>query len=136
MECGECTACCTLLNITWMNSKAGEACKYCDKGCSIQETKDAKCQEYECAYTQMKVASEKMRPDHCGVIFERVEDDLMFGTVNPNHTEFGFINGQIDVFLKEGINVILSKEGQPAVYHVDEASPEDLLSRAYKLARG
>jgi len=119
-----------------MDSKAGDTCKYCDKGCTIQATKDTRCREYECAYTQINGASEKMRPDNCGVIFEKLEDDLMFGTVNPNHTEFQFIHGQINSFIKEGINVVLSKDGKPVVYHVDGVAPEDLLSRTFKIARG
>jgi len=136
MKCGECTVCCTLLDIPWMDSPAGEPCKYCDKGCTIYATVDDRCSEFKCAYNQMDNVSEKLRPDNCGIIFERIEDDLMFGTVNPNHTEFQFVHGQINAFIQEGINVVLSKEGQPVVYHIDGVKPEDLLSRVYKIARG
>jgi len=136
MECGDCTLCCTLLNVPWMDKPAGITCKFCDKGCTIYDTKDKRCSEFKCAYNQMKIVSEKMRPDNCGVIFERLEDDLMFGTINPEHKDFSFINGQIQTFLNEGINVVLSKNGQPITYHLDNVKPEDLLSRVYKIAEG
>jgi len=136
MKCGECTLCCTLLDIPWMDSPAGESCKYCDKGCTIYDTKDTKCSEFKCAYNQMEFASERMRPDNCGVIFEKLDKDLMFGTVNSKHGDFQFIHGQVNVFIKEGINVVLSKKGQPVVYHTKNTKPEDILSRVYKKARG
>jgi len=119
-----------------MDKKAGEACKHCNKGCDIYETVDARCLEFKCAYNQMGAASEKMRPDNCGVIFEKLEDDLMFGTINPNHTDFKFMSGQVDFFLKEGINVVFTKKGQPIVYHLDDVRPEELLSRVHKIAEG
>jgi len=134
MECGECTLCCTLLDIPWMDSKAGEPCKFCDKGCTIHETKDERCSEYMCAYNQAEIASQKMRPDNCGVIFEKLEDDLMFGTINPEHKDFSFMSGQIDSFLKEGINVVVSKNGKSTTYHLDDVAPESLLTRIYKMA--
>jgi len=134
MECGSCTLCCTLLNIPWMNSQAGDTCKYCDKGCIIQDTKDDRCREFDCAYTQMSNVSEQMRPDNFGVIFEKLNDDLMFGTVNPKHKDFKYMNGQINAFLEEGINTVLSKSGIPVVFHTNNVTPESLLKRVHKIA--
>jgi len=74
-----------------------------------------------------------MRPDNCGVIFEKIYDDLIFGTVNPNHKDFSFMSGQVEHFLKDGINVVVSKNGIPIVYHCDDASPEEILGRLRKV---
>lgn len=30
MKCGDCTLCCKLLDISWMNSPVNEYCKECD----------------------------------------------------------------------------------------------------------
>ena len=81
----------------------------------------------------MKIASIKLRPDNCGVVFEKVADDIMFGTADPNHKDFRFVDGQIRAFLNEGINVIISKHGQPIVYHLDSVAPEDILNRFSKI---
>jgi hypothetical protein len=137
MKCGECTLCCTLFSVKWLDKPVNTDCIHCvaKKGCSIQETKDVECIEYQCAYTQMEKVSEKLRPDNCGVVFEKLEDDLMFGTKSPKHKDFKFVQGQINAFLKEGINVVISKNGQPLVYHLDDAKPEELLKRVYKIKR-
>jgi len=134
MECGDCTLCCTLLNIPWMGSPAGEKCKFCKEGCSIHDTKDARCAEYKCAYIQMDKVSEKLRPDNCGVIFEKLDNDLMFGTVNPKHKDFSFMSGQINTFLNQGISTVLVKNGAPVVYHIDNVIPESLLKRVHEIA--
>jgi len=135
MECVTCTACCTLLDVPWMDKKAGEQCRYCDNGCTIHETKDARCREFNCAYAQMEQVNIAMRPDKCGVIFEKVEDDIMVGTLDTNGTSFPFLQGQVKEFLKEGLNAVLIKGGQPTVYHQDTAEPTEILSRVYKIAR-
>ena len=76
-----------------------------------------------------------MRPDNLGVVFEKLEPDLMLGTVNPKHRDFRHMNGQINAFLKEGINVIISKNGTPIVHHLDSVSPESLLKRVHNMVK-
>lgn len=134
MECGDCTACCTLLAVSEINKKAGKSCKYCTTKCSIYSTRPLACKEFSCAYHQMNKVSIKLRPDKCGIIFEKLAEDLMFGTVDPKHKDFTFINGQINHFLNEGINIVLSKQGQPIVYHLDNINPEELLTRVHLIA--
>jgi len=134
MKCGNCTLCCTLLKVDKINKPAGVMCKHCSTKCDIYKDRPKACKEFTCAYYQMNKVSERLRPNNCGVIFEKLEDDLMFGIINPNHKDFKYINGQITAFLQEGINVVLSKYGQPVVYHIDNVSPESVLSRVYKIA--
>jgi len=75
-----------------------------------------------------------MRPNNFGVIFEKLDIDLMFGTVDPKHKDFKYLDGQINAFLKEGINVVLFRSGVYTVYHIDNVSPESLLKRIYEIA--
>lgn len=86
MECGGCTLCCKMINVSWMDSPAGEYCKHCfpDMGCQIFDTVDQRCKEYACAYAQQEKASIKFRPDKCHVIFERVSPDMFTGLVDPD----------------------------------------------------
>ena len=132
-ECGECTLCCELLYIKELNKPSNTLCTFCDKGCTIHNDKPKECQTFKCAYYQMKKVSIKLRPDNCGVIFEKLEDDLMLGTMNSKHKDFSFVQGQVSFFLKEKINVVLSKQGIPIVYHLDGIPPETILKRIHTL---
>jgi len=134
MECGTCTLCCKLLFIKELNKQAGTMCKYCENNCSIYKDRPQSCKEFLCSYIQMNKASESMRPDNFGVIFEKLDDDLMFGTVNPEHKDFKHLNGQINSFLKEGINVVLVRCKTFTVYHIDNVPPESLLKRVHSIA--
>lgn len=133
VECGECTLCCELPYIKELNKPTYTLCSFCDNGCTIHDNKPKECSDFKCAYLQMKKVSVKMRPDNCGVIFEKLNNDLMLGTINPKHENLSFVKGQISYFLKEGINVVLSKQGVPIVYHLDDVSPELLLKRIYNI---
>lgn len=135
MECGECTLCCTLCVVEELDKAAGAACVHCDTGCEIYEDRPQSCRDLRCAYYQMEKANIAMRPDNLGVVFEKLDDDLMFGSVNPEHKGFTHMNGQIGFFLKEGINTVLMNNGSPTVYHIDSVSPESLLKRVYEIAR-
>ena len=81
----------------------------------------------------MEQVSVQMRPDNLGVVFEKLADDLMFGTVNPEHKDFKHMQGQITAFLQQGINTVLSKNGIPVVYHLDAVTPESLLKRIHNM---
>ena len=109
MECGECTLCCKLLPIPWESSNAGEYCKYCvhTKGCKKFKTADKRCLEFECAYRQMKKVSIKLRPDNCGVIFERVSDNIFLGTKEKKTKLNEIVMKQIFLLNREGFSVVI-----------------------------
>jgi len=130
MECGDCTECCELLHIDSqkplldgeieliaIDSPAGQLCNYCDKniGCTVHEDRPLICRTYECAYTQHESAPIELRPDKCGVIFEKLDDSLFVGTIKPDRpiTEYG--SKQIDAFNQQGYNVVLTKYDTPEV---------------------
>lgn len=109
-NCNGCTLCCKLLNIDSTNSPKNELCKHCEeyKGCTIYKTRPQECKEFNCAYAQWKKASLKLRPDKCGVIFERCGEDIFIGTISPIEKRLVSIaKRQIDSFLQEGFSVIL-----------------------------
>lgn len=135
MECGTCTLCCTLCAIEELSKPSGDTCVHCSTKCDIYDKRPASCVEFMCAYSQVEKASELLRPDNLGVVFEKLEDDLMFGLVNPKHTDFKHLGGQINALLKENINVVLIKEGNPSVYHLDNEDPAELIKRVYDIGR-
>lgn len=111
MECDGCTLCCKLLHIPWMNSPAGEYCKECEEnvGCKIYNSAPKECLKYRCAYHQMEKVGIELRPDKCGVIFEKITEDIFIAlSVNSLHLK-NIVRRQIDVLIKDGFSVALSK---------------------------
>jgi hypothetical protein len=111
MECDGCTLCCKVLEIPEVNSKFNEWCKYCDKerGCKIYSERPDSCKEFNCAWVQMKKAGIKVgieiRPDICGVVFEKYTDNVMMALTSGKILER--VWGQIKFFNNEGISVVL-----------------------------
>lgn len=129
-KCGACTVCCVLCAIEELDKRSGETCTHCDKGCVIYESRPQPCRGFSCAYHQAKKVNIALRPDNCGVMFEKLDDDLMVGIIDPDNTPT-HLNGQIQSFMNEGLNVVILNQGQPTVYHQDAVDPTSLTKRIY-----
>ena len=107
MECGSCTMCCLLLNIEETESKPAEYCKYCEQevGCKIYDTRPESCKIFECAWKQMQHAHIDLRPDKCGVLFEKWSDNVIVGATIEK--EISGVLNQINYFRGEGISVLM-----------------------------
>lgn len=133
-NCDGCTLCCKLLNIPWMESPAGEYCKECEpgKGCKIYYNAPPKCLKFNCAYAQMNKVSTNLRPDNCGVMFERIEGDIFVGNVDPDREmSQEMIDGQINAFLNEGFSVVLfnKKIATPFIIPAKGQSTQEIYNR-------
>lgn len=106
-KCGSCTLCCDLLKIPEVDSDYGELCKHCDlnKGCKIYEDRPEACREFECCWLQMETVGIELRPDKCGVIFEKWADDIILATTRKGPTPL--VVGQIKSFMRENISVVM-----------------------------
>ncbi len=135
MKCDGCTFCCKVLPIPWMNSTAGKYCKECEPniGCKIYSNAPKECIEFECAYTQMERASINMRPDICGVMFNRL-DDIMVGTVD-SMTLNSDVNGQLDSFKKEGFSLVLNRKGIEPYVDSQTYTRQEILDRISEEAK-
>jgi hypothetical protein len=53
-ECGSCSRCCTLLEVTDVGKSTNEWCKHCDvdKGCTIYDDRPQMCRSFNCAWLQ------------------------------------------------------------------------------------
>lgn len=105
--CDGCTLCCKLLPAPWMNSLAGELCKECEEGigCKIFDKTDKRCKNFSCIYNQAEKCGDELRPDRCGVIFEKLNDRLIFGTVEDEMTVYG--KAQCHEFVRQDFSVVL-----------------------------
>ena len=59
-----------------------------------------------------------LRPDKCGVMFEKITDNIFFGTLYPALELSDIIKGQINAFNKQGFTVIIlsPKWKKPKIY--------------------
>ena len=130
MECDGCTLCCELLEIKEVNSPAGELCKHCNNGCDIHDTIIPKeCSGFYCVYLQMENASINLRPDKCGVIFEKITTDVFIGTVDSKKIILSDdAYEQINSFLDEGFSVVLYHQRikKPIIFNTPNRTKESV----------
>ena len=111
MKCNGCTACCKAFLIKELNKQPGETCKYVieGKGCSVHGTDKMpkECSLFECAYYQVDKVNENLRPDKCGIVFEKATDDIFFGTISDVLVLNKYANAQINEFINQGYSLIL-----------------------------
>ena len=112
MQCDGCTLCCKLTHIPTTNSQNGIYCSACDinVGCQIYNSRPAECKTFKCAWLQMENVHIDLRPDNCGVIFEKINDVLMLGSIDGKLEDIsGLIKHQIKSFSNEGISVMMQQ---------------------------
>lgn len=113
MNCDGCTLCCYLLDIPWMNSPSGKQCKNClPDGCSLYPNIPKDCMAFRCAYNQMKKCDVKFRPDKCHIIFEKMSNNMMYGTQDPRYKISDIAKKQISAFHREGMTVIINDKNK------------------------
>lgn len=136
MKCDGCTLCCELFNIPWMNSPPGKRCKHCNgSGCDIYKNAPKQCLDFKCAYLQMKKVSINMRPDKCGIIFEKIADDIFYGSLHPSYNLNDYVKKQISIFLNEGYSVVIEslKFKKLHIYPTINISSGDLFKKVKKI---
>jgi hypothetical protein len=92
-DCGDCTACCTVLAVTELRKPMRIACEHiCRDGCRIYHERPAGCRQFNCLWLRGAIrsrnipadssvnaelaADEALRPDHSGVIWDYFVDSL------------------------------------------------------------
>lgn len=111
-ECGECTLCCTLCAVEDIDKAAGIECINCSDKCDIYENRPQGCRDFNCAYVQMPQVNIAMRPDNCGVVFEKMTDTKVLGMLDPKRDEYPHVKKQIELFKQAGYEVIITLNGK------------------------
>jgi hypothetical protein len=71
-ECGECVACCKILEINKPELKkpADTLCPHCTgTGCGIYAKRPEVCRDWHCLWRRIAELPDYLRPDKCGVVF-------------------------------------------------------------------
>jgi uncharacterized protein len=73
-RCGNCTLCCRLPSVPELAKPVYTLCSHCKEGegCSVYETRPLSCRRYQCLFYSNHKLADELRPDRCGVIFERL----------------------------------------------------------------
>ena len=133
MECGQCTACCTLYPVEWLDKPVNTPCIHCDNGCKIQDAKPKECSDFNCAYLQMKSDNINLRPDNCGIIFEKHSERIFYGILIPDMEISKSGHGQIQSFLNQGYSVVLSSISERHnKYLISQNHKEDEIRMEFK----
>ena len=68
--CGECTACCTALEVRELQKPRGLPCVHlCAAGCGVYAERPETCRRFDCLW-RLGFARDDDRPDRLGVIFD------------------------------------------------------------------
>lgn len=110
-KCGTCTLCCYLFEIPELNKKRCSECIYCNEntGCSIYNDRPTCCLGFNCSYLQAGLHP-ALRPDNCGIIFEKINDWLFYGTRDTRKDLSDIAKGQIQSFNKQGFSVVIRED--------------------------
>jgi len=121
MECGECTLCCDIPKIKELKKPAWKLCSNYDivcKNCKIYETRPEECRNFQCSYWQVKKANIAIRPDKCGVMFEKLSQRIFLATLHPDYEFSEIAKKQIDIFMKQGFSVIFSQKNEKLKFYL------------------
>ena len=74
-ECGECTACCVILNVTQFAAPSGVPCRHLNGGCGIYNIRpQTPCRGFTCGWLEGHF-DEEDRPDKSGAIVWGAKSD-------------------------------------------------------------
>jgi len=85
-NCGSCTLCCLVTRVPEFEKLENIWCSHCNinKDCNIYEQRPLSCKKFECEWYSNAKLDENLRPDKCGVVFEKFTDLTYFALVDPN----------------------------------------------------
>ena len=132
MKCEECTMCCELLEIKELKKPAFTMCKFCKNGCSIHGSHPEECKKFECAYLQMENVNINLRPDKCKVVFEKLSDNIFFGTIHPDYELTLIARGQIKAFGQQGFSTIISSKFKKPSLFLAEGHTEQQIKEEFE----
>jgi hypothetical protein len=161
-ECGECVACCKILEIEKpeLQKPADVLCKHCvGAGCGIYETRPTVCRTWFCLWRRIDQLPDYLRPDRCGVVFSLDQHDpprIMFERLyivaraidRAEAFDAGPVRATLDMFAEEGsLPVWVSFKGAKrmvypgpefadAILRPDQTPRKDLVAKALSWRKG
>lgn len=88
------------------------------------------CSEFRCMWHQMERAGEDLRPDRCGVIFDRASEDVIVARLEEGKKLNPLVMQQIKSFKSEGFSVLVFRETSSRAFTKEGHTLEHLLEAA------
>lgn len=89
--CGDCSLCCKLLEVSPLQSPAGQWCQYssrCGDGCAIHEKRPLICRTFNCLWRQASGMGHRLKPNVCNIVFEmHRQEATVVANVDPDRPE-------------------------------------------------
>ena len=90
----------------------------------VYDIRPDECRTYQCMWSQMDLVAEALRPDRCGIIFDRIADDVIVARLEEGFKLDGHLLGQINAFIAEGFSVLIFR-GRENKYFLNEKHSQD-----------
>ena len=111
MDCDGCTLCCDLLPVPILNKKPYDKCVHCKLSkCLIHDHKPDFCESYDCMYAQVSDLPLELRPDKCWVIYEKINEEVIYGLQHPDRKPTKMAVKQAKDFIDQGFSVVIKKK--------------------------
>ena len=134
-ECGSCNYCCEVLPIPELQKPASVLCQNCTKnvGCNIYDSRPESCRNFDCLYLQSDDMDISLRPNECGIMFEKVTTKIYFGTELPKDVgswkKLNVFN-YIKSLNEKGISVVISSfTSTPNEFFLAEGHKKEMVQK-------
>lgn len=114
-ECSGCTVCCYVAHVPEIRKRSNSLCPKCVArvGCREYRDRPQSCKNFECSWRSGEVGA-GLKPDECGVMFERVGRFLVgfTGRTNPRAWAAAAVIDEIKRHLSAGTPVFVLEGGE------------------------
>ena len=111
-SCGECSLCCSVLEIDELKKPAGPPCPSCrrDGGCEVYATRPQVCRDFECEWLTDRTLTRPFRPDRIGTLFMEAHDADEYRAVTAPERPYAWRQPRVFAHL-----VAMAKSGRTVV---------------------
>ena len=67
-------------------------------------------------WSQMETVSDELRPDKCGIIFDRISDDVIAARIEADRKLNGLLTAQVGYFDNEGFSVVIFRGREKKIF--------------------
>ena len=78
-------------------------------------------------WSQMETVSDELRPDKCGIIFDRISDDVIAARIEADRKLNGLLTAQVDYFNNEGFSVVIFRGREKKIFLNDRHTETDVI---------
>jgi Fe-S-cluster containining protein len=126
-ECGSCSQCCTLLEVTDVGKSMNEWCKHCDpgKGCMIYDRRPQMCRSFVCAWLQGYL-DEQWYPENANMVVHFSQDAVNV-QVDPAFPDRWREEPYFSKLCEWSLNGIRRTDGNPGYATIVVSGPDKIL---------